>query len=780
LAAGLDHTRDFERVFAAELDHNALRLDPAIDKANLIGLALSGGGIRSAAFALGVLQSLDNNGVLRRMHYLSSVSGGGYTGAALTWAFHQQRGQPYSFPLGRPGVDSRSVDGPNARLNFIRQRGNYLNPGAGLNLVSAAAVVVRCAASSLAFFMPLLLLGFIVLDNPWFSVFGRASTDLWGGFVSTFQKSWLAVVVDWQSWWPAGLAPLNNLMIAAGLILAALFVVLALVYSLRTAFAIGAAGLSRYDLRLWSERLGGRLGLAVIACAVLGTLPYVFENIGSWATEISAALAGTGALAGYVKFLRDQIPTAPKGGAASGAIFAIGSAALVYGLLLFGYAATRAVFPDRLGVVTEWHGYGVLALCLWLAAFGRLVNLNYVSIHRLYRDRLMEAFLPDREAIDTGDWKRARTADTALLSAMCGPSACGPYHLINCNVVLIDSVKSTFRGRGGDNFILSPLYCGSFATGWRSTRDYLRRANPRRGEGWWSEVLTFASTVRLLPRAARRGRNAGEGDLSLATAMAISGAAANPGAGVSGRGPTRSVAISLLMNLLNLRLGCWAPNPDRDQNLFCYPPNYWYPGLKALFNQRLDESRRYIEITDGGHFDNTGLYELIRRKVRTIVLADASADFDFNFAGLADVMERVRVDFGTDIRFPDDEVDLSHMFPGTGGSGPFPDKYRLSTRGFAVGTIRYADDPGGVERGGVLVYIKPVITKGLPADIYGYRSRNPQFPHQPTSDQFFDETQFEAYRELGYRMMEQFFAACRTSLPQALRRSWQEKVGQLA
>ncbi|MHC4565991.1 MAG: hypothetical protein ACYTE3_09555, partial [Planctomycetota bacterium] len=306
-------------------------------------------------------------------------------------------------------------------------------------------------------------------------------------------------------------------------------------------------------------------------------------------------------------------------------------------------------------------------------------------------------------------WGPASEANTRLLSDMCKSTAPGPYHLINTNIILVDSQNPQYRGRGGDNFILSPLYCGSNATEWCETTDFLR------------------------------------GMLTLSTAMAISGAAINPHTGAAGKGPSRNKLVSFLMTVLNLRLGYWVTNPGKKGSRLV--PNYFWPGLKGLLGVDFHEDAHFVELSDGGHFDNTGLYELIRRKVKTIIVSDGGADPECAFSDLANAIERVRVDFGVNIRFEDSSVGLEQMLPRPAGKSAFHDKYNLAKNGFAVGTIEYPEVGDGT-----IFYLKTILTEGLPPDIYGYKSSHPTFPDQSTADQFFDESQFEAYREIGYRI----------------------------
>jgi len=178
--------------------------------------------------------------------------------------------------------------------------------------------------------------------------------------------------------------------------------------------------------------------------------------------------------------------------------------------------------------------------------------------------------------------------------------------------------------------------------------------------------------------------------------------------------------------------------------------------VKQVLRRGIDSESGYVELSDGGHFENLGLYELVRRRVDTMIVSDASADPKLSFASLANAVERVRVDFGVSIDFED--VPLGGLLPGSAKNGPESEKYNLAKRGYAVGTITYPEVLGvEAEKEGMIVYIKPVLTPGLTADILGYKDANEEFPHETTADQFFDEEQFEAYRELGYRLTDQMY-----------------------
>jgi hypothetical protein len=170
----------------------------------------------------------------------------------------------------------------------------------------------------------------------------------------------------------------------------------------------------------------------------------------------------------------------------------------------------------------------------------------------------------------------------------------------------------------------------------------------------------------------------------------------------------------------------------------------------------LDETARNIELTDGGHFENLGLYELLRRRLRLIIVSDAAADPGYDFGDLSNAIERARVDLGVEINFRSD-YPLTDIVPGSFNRAAAQARIPHAGSAFAVADILYLNKSNinkltAAPDQGVLIYLKSTLTKGLTEDIYGYYKANPEFPNQPTSDQFFDEAQFEAYRGLGYQL----------------------------
>lgn len=734
----------------------------------VMGLALSGGGIRSATYCLGVLQALAYRGVLKQVDYLSTVSGGGYIGVSLSYLLHQSATEaaandaktalkfdvskehfPYvSYPM--VGVGDKATGTPAAAnalpnsqvrenetfkgrlLRRLRQGANYLAPGEGITLLSLAGVVLRNLAHSLLVHVALLMALFVLLFHVGWYSYPQATRVTTGDAIH----------------WP----PANVFLSVAGVVILA-YVLLSVAYILGTRFfdRMERRGLwLSYRIRRFYERLVNYLLLAAFALLVLGGLPWVYalletahlNHLQGWLRLLEpgskSGAAGTGIVATLFGIVGNvwgflQARSGDKHRMPTGLVVGIASALLAFGVLLLVYVFTGWLHVNQyLG--GDWGILGAAGAVL--LAFGWWPEANYVSLHRYYRDRLMELFLPDLNVVRDARMNRAalQPGDATLLGTLCRDTGDtdaaskllrGPYPLINANVVLTASKHPRYRARGGDNFIFSPLYCGSRATDWHAT-----------------------------------DREPGH-SFTLATAMAISGAAVNPNAGPGGEGITRQPVLSVLMGMLNLRLGYWANNQshdaapsDRQQGFTWFKPNQLYPGLVESFGRAfLHEHARFSLLTDGGHFENLGLYELVRRRLKLIIVCDASADPDFKFTDLANAIQKVRADFGAIIDIDDEQ--LATLTPPTrealsteGG------KPKGASRGYLIAPIRYStqiEEKHGAEREvGTLILLKATAFKGSPADVFSYRREHPEFPDQSTVDQFFDEKQFDSYRELGY------------------------------
>lgn len=711
-AASPDTTGHVADVIDKEREHLGLG-----NQKDIYGLAISGGGIRSASFGLGVMQALVAKNQLEKMDYMSTVSGGGYIGSALTWALRQggkEAGtRSDNFPLGKKGSSARQDDTRennqpglqnNGLLDYIRQHSSYLIPTGSLGIVSLTGVLVRSILLSLMVYF-----GFMVIVLTLFKQCNFFDTDL---AVNLLQHN--SIMPSFS---------LTGIFIPLSILLMAVFLVQSLAYSLFT-FTHKESGILREYLRfIRGQQVIGWLWKISAACLVIGLLPVIVGyRIKTGAMSAAGGSSAYGILIGIWQYIKAQ-KNEKSNGFFSAALVYLAAFGLIYGMLVFAYAFSMLFFDNGTGNI---HWLWFIIFTIVISAFGFFVNLNLVGPHRIWRDRLMEAFMPDADAVRANKWKPAKKADSALMEHMCDVHNPRPYHIINTNLILNNSEQVKFNGRGGDNFILSPLYCGSEATGWRTTRSFQKK----------------------------EGRG-----ITLATAMATSAAALNPDAGVSGGGVTRNAVVSTLLSLLNLRLGYWTGNPGKD--VWPFPPNFFTPGFTdELLRDGFTEKDTRILLSDGGHFENLAIYELIRRKLDLIVLSDGGADPGFNFDDLANAVEKVRVDFGAKIVFRDDDIIKGKdnygpngiLFDATGRNA-FQKKYEIAQRGYAIADIYYNDNSRGI-----LVYLKLAMIDGLPTDVYSYKGLFPAFPHESTADQFFDEKQFEAYRELGYnvtrRMME--------------------------
>jgi hypothetical protein len=337
-------------------------------------------------------------------------------------------------------------------------------------------------------------------------------------------------------------------------------------------------------------------------------------------------------------------------------------------------------------------------------------DTNDVSLHGLFRDRIARTFiLRRRRAVEPDDDLR--------LSALNRPGSTAPYALINASLNLQATTDRSRSGRQGDFFVFSARHVGSDRTGY-------------------------------CPTAAMEAAVPG---MTLATAVAVSAAAASPNMG------TYTVrALVVLMTFLNLRLGFWLPHPGRLRAWM--PADWatrsaqwrslaawrWYPAVRYFFRElasRIDDAGRHVYLTDGGHLENTGAYELLRRRCKVIIVSDAEEDRFVQFGGLAALVRYARLDLQTRI-----DIDLGDLRCDDGGA---------SRRHAALGVITYPELADGTpEEQGHLVYLKSSLTADEDEVIREYRSRYGDFPHQSTSDQLFDEAQFEAYRALGTHVVE--------------------------
>jgi len=669
---------------------------PGFDQGNIKAVALSGGGIRSASFCLGVMQALANKDKLKHFDYLSTVSGGGYLGGALSWLWSglwkEAGSQEKSFgvgkddfPFGTEGRKFESVDQDVNRnqaslLRHLRQNGKYLTPGKGITALSFVSILLRSIV--MGFITLIVLSGFV------FSLFYVPGFFESGQAVSKF--FWEAVTIFFG-----------------------LYMLMHFTYMLFLSHQKkGNHSESGYRWRRRFESLlPVFLKLTIVAFLLMG-IHWVQVTLDNKALQLGGGSALLGALLGSMggdSKWRKMISVIPQQ-----LQMILAATLMILGMLVLAdYSANQLVdqFKNSYMLLTG----GAAALILMLA---HIMPINNISIHRYYRDRLMETFMPDAEKVFSG--KDAREAikanETGVHDLALGENKQAPYHLFNTNIILVESAIAKFRGRGGDNFLLSPLYSGSNATGWRNTKEYCG------------------------------------GKITIPSAVAISGAAANPDSGVAGRGLTTNVIVSILMSIFNLRLGYWASNPDPEhQKVQAKVPSYLKPGFwEVIKRNKMNETAQFVQLSDGGHFENLGLYELFRRRARLIIVCDAAADPGYEFGDLANAIEKARVDFGVKVNISREDLDL--LVPDTKPAQSDMD-YPVAKQSYIVADVNYSDDKKGVEPA-KLIYIKTTLSENISADIHGYKRVNPAFPDETTIDQFFDEVQFEAYRELGWQIAQ--------------------------
>ena len=358
----------------------------------------------------------------------------------------------------------------------------------------------------------------------------------------------------------------------------------------------------------------------------------------------------------------------------------------------------RALVPASLRRESaDWVFIGIL---LVLLAYSLVFDVNVTAAHRFFRDRLSKAFL-----FKVKEDGQVEHADEQKLSTLNSEGSAAPYHIINAGLNLQSAKAPDLRGRQSDFFFFSKRYTGSTRTGFLATDEM--------------ESL--------------------DGNIDLGTAMAISGAAAAPN-----RGVTTVKSLVFIMTLLNIRLGYWLPNPriGGDPSWLERLKLRRGPGPKYVLKEalgRVDERADFVNVSDGGHIENLGIYELLRRRCSVIVAVDGAADPSMSFNSLVKLQLYARLDMGIEI-----EIDLGPVRKNAEG---------LSERRWAWGRIVYG--PGEV---GHLLYIKASVTGEELEYVRAYRASHPTFPHESTANQFFSETQFEAYRALGYQIGEEALA----------------------
>jgi len=819
-----------------------------------VGLAISGGGIRSATFALGILQSLARVRLLRRIDYMSTVSGGGYTGSFLGALFVRSEAAGIS-PGGEVKSRCAEVEDVLATpgswpLHWLRESGRYMSPtGAGDTLIALTAYLRNWIAIQV-------VVGSLALTVLLWATLASVSGACWLG--DTQWLPWspvvalpLLVLAFWSIpagtafWlnWPlaAALAILAILAFAAGygLSLAGDRVVLGAILTIALlSLAVGAWYSWKYPPPARRRYLTEGLKVSLLAASALAGIA-IADGLGfrlykfvavhefEWHTLLGATgLAIPFSVAQHLAARLTvgtqgkkpvRVPMAIIAGLAASVVVvaaSTGLSAVAWAVAFHGAKPAAVVVPgctvtltaDRLvrvdaAAATRWQpavcaqghkrtlalaGLGGAAFCLLIGRSRGFLNL---STHQpLYSARLIRAYLgasnPTRKSL-----KKALTdpipGDDIPLTEYRPHERGGPLHLINVTVneTLSGETQVEQRDRKGMNLAVGP--CG-LSVGARHHAIWARRGDspgqPEPPEGPLDMLRPVAPEAgyRVFERSALPPE-----PLTLGQWLSISGAAFS-----TGLGSRTSLGVSLLLGLANIRLGYWwnsGIDPvERSKGTgltgvqsfwrwlaWLAPVHSYLVGeLLALFH---GPARQWWYLSDGGHFENSALYELVRRRVPFMICCDSGQDPDYQWSDVGDLVRKARIDFNAEVRFLD-AAELKGRSPGAverwlvpwseftryeGQSGPArnPAAASGSRRGCAaMAEVTYV----GASETSTILFIKPNLCGDEPADLLTYWARNREFPQQTTADQYFDEAQWESYRRLGELAGERLFPASDT------------------
>ena len=750
-----------EEVFPGEIEEiKRIRRHRGNDTANLkgapstnqglVGLSLSGGGIRSASFSLGVIQVLEKYGILKSVDYLSTVSGGGFIGTCLSSVLNtdidlQAEKSPFRHQLG---VEESQT------MRHLRNSSRYLAPGGFIDKLRLPATLLRGIIINLFVLLTYLLLVAVPLTEIIFELKHYLVSfynniiflTAWGIFLVltiTYPFFFRLFIkkLDWRRRDAYEKVLTISLLIPLTLVILAAvspLVSLAIGYSwdevqdwlfskapihlkdywiwlvaITVAIMFLLTGFASEKVSKWTGKvilyLTGLLGPAILflcyllMCVLQIDSPFIdkkFRHLETPAArqtlnlEIASELDNETISPNLWKVLEER-------GTPEDVIVTVRKMGVWWEIThkdnkeLF---LTIRKYKDRLRIHEPdfWDGYfdvGYFVVIFNFIFLLYFVDVNVTSSGVFYRDRLSKAYLFKID--ENGDIEHRDRQKLSELSQQ----GTAPYHLINAALNMQGRKEPRLYERDADFFIFSKRFVGSYKTGFCKTED-----------------------MEKFDRY-----------LNLGTAMAISGAAMAPN-----RGYTTVKSLVFILTLLNIRLNYWLPNPSAvNAPTWFKKMLMWAPvPPESLWKEavgRLHARGTYVNLSDGGHIENLGVYELLRRHCKYIIAVDAGTDKNFEFGSLVKLIRFARVDMGLDI-----DIELKDLRPDPEG---------FNKNHWALGKIHYSESEIGH-----LFYIKASMTGDENEYIREYRSRNPAFPHQPLTYQFFDETQFEAYRALGYHI----------------------------
>ncbi len=757
----------------AKLEKPEIKGGPSVEK-QLIGLAFSGGGIRSATFGLGVLQALIAGNKFKFVDYLSTVSGGGYIGSCISSALNRKGAEALLFENTLGDQDPPAV-------KHLRNSGNYLSPGGLFDKTRLVTTVLRGILLNLFLIIPALILAVFVTEvlsellhhieymklRPLIIMTPFVFMVVLFSFISRTLRN----IFNWErrNQYELFLAKLFALTLFSLCLIPLLWLVRFCVDAtwandIKAIFNLSELGLSAFKVFVLiagfslliylikksqsiSKITGRAVGIAVailgpalifsiylIFCILFVESPYFDINYEPVLQKLKPVSnnSETSALEDSRHFSAERLE-----GLFRGKGYDLPFACLTEkkcqieiddsawkisydpkNIQFHVKAKKNYLFIPELSVVQaiisklpvkdimerlHWKFYLAGILIFIFNLF--FLNVNITSSHGFYRDRLSKAYL-----FQAGKNGKIVSNDGQKLSELNRKGSTAPYHLINTALNIPGSDDPNLRGRDSDFFTFSKHYSGSAHTGYCETR--------------------FLEAV--------------DGHINLGTAMAISGAAAAPN-----MGSMTLKQLVFVLTLLNIRLDYWAPNPlkinaTRLKDRKIMPnvgPRYLLKEALGALNAR----GTFINVSDGGHVENLGVYQLLKRRCKLIIASDAEADPGLVFNGLVTLIRYAEIDMGITI-----EIDLG--------------KIRDGQSHWALGKICYgvgkdqAEPEACREEFGYLIYIKSSLTGDENEYIRAYKKNHDSFPHQTTADQFFDETQFECYRALGEHITVQALA----------------------
>ncbi len=750
-------------------------VEPAVE--GKLGICCSGGGIRSAAFSLGALQHLQDEGELRRASYLAAVSGGSYIATAISVV---RKTGPADSEKALLKLKGPFAPG-SPEEQYLRNRASYLAPGLADKIYLGYRIVLGLLINLVFVALPLVGLALVLSGFA----YATALPELTGECHRVVDGQQLECAVQPPLWfWLLTFVPL-----ALSIVLAAVTLLprwrndewqrFFVTWATRLLIAAAVFGLFLFAIpflvevirngNLFAGTESKRTGLGAGTLALLAGVAAQLVNL----LRSSKAREG----AGKVRKLAGKLG---EGARLAVAYFA---AALVGPLLLLGvfvFAAAAAMSEvgsggslDNADLVKI--GAGVLGgfLIVYFAS-----DITNWSLHPFYKRRLSSVFALKRvRASSLNEEERRRVealepesttervdpkADVGIAiersydklvpiskTALTGGEGEEWPTLLVCAAANISDSNATPPGRRVTSFTFSANAVGGPLVGAVPTEQI---------ENAFSEPPSKAGSESF--SAKRRER-----DLSLIAAMAMSGAAISPSMGKMTKRP-----LTFLMALANVRLGVWVPNPRwvgelqrrQELRLRYVRPRPFYLLCELLGLNRVNS--KYLYVTDGGHYENLGLVELLRRGCTEVYCLDASgvgAD-GAEFESIGEAITLARSELGVEIEFAGEEEKEATGEDGEQGeTAPSPadmvpdEKTHFAKRDVVTAKIKFpTTEEGKAGKVGRLVYVRNAMTETVPWDVRAHHQADPRFPNNSTVDQLYTDQKFEAYRVLGARAAE--------------------------